>query len=151
MADETQAELGYGVRLQVEGVTPGQYADVLSQLTEIDPPELKADAVEATHHKSPNKHRERIAGMLDTGEIQFTGFFASGNEGAVDMRGKIGKRMNWRLVYPLPEGGDEGDQETWTMRGILTSFKPNTPLEGVMTYTATLTPAGQSTFGTLGA
>lgn len=150
--DETNAQIGFGTRLQL-GTTAvlatAVFADILSQVTEVDPPELKADTVDATHMKSPGRHRERIAGLKDTDTLSFVGHFFSGDEGAEDVRELIGVKRIWRIIYPVPEGGAEGDQEVWAIPAILTSFKPSTPMEDKMTYAATLTPAGAPTFATL--
>jgi predicted secreted protein len=152
MADETNAQIGYGVRLQLGTtalVATATFADILSQLAEVDPPELKADTVEATHMKSPGKHRERIASLKDTDTLSFVGHFSSGDEGAEDVREVLGVKRLWRIIYPLPEGGTAGDEEVWTVPAILTSFKPSTPIDDKMTYGATLTVAGAPIFATL--
>lgn len=148
--NESEGELGFGVRLYVNTGVAGAFEELLSQLRDTEPPELKAETFDRTHHKSPGKHRERGAGLLDTGEMNFVGLFKSGDEGAADVRGVIGKHQRWRMVYPAPEGGTADDAEYIEFPGILTSFKPVTPLDDGMTYNATVTPAGAPTHGTVG-
>ena len=153
MADEIQTEgqIGFGTFLQLgNGNDPELFADVLSELKEVDPPEEKADAVEATHMKSPGRHRERIGGLRDTGEFAVTGGFVGNDAGVAAIRATIGTRRNWRIVYPAAEGEVDDEREAMRIPAILTSFKRATPMEDQMTYVATFTPAGQPTLETAG-
>lgn len=146
---EAEAQIGYGMELHVgNGADPEVFTELLGDMTEFDPPELQADAVESTHMKSPGKHRERIAGMLDTGEFVYTGHFVGG-ETAVP-RALVGTKKNLAIIYPLAEGQNDVDREVWVIPTVITGFKPGTPMDDRMTYTLTGTPGGKPVIITKG-
>ena len=67
----TNADIAYLGAFGIEGVTPGTYVDA-AEVVSITTPEWTRDRVEATHLKSPDRHKEYVPALFDTGAVNLT-------------------------------------------------------------------------------
>lgn len=147
LEDQTEADIGFGTTLWMhDGLTPGAYVEVMVELRDINPPAISAGVVEATHHKSPGRFRQRISGLRDTAEVQVVGHVVRNDTAIKALRDKVGARgySGFQIrIPPTTEGGADG--ETHEFNALATGFEQTSPLEDVMLWTLTLTPSGPVT------
>ena len=129
----TNAAIGYQMTF---GIWNGTSFVNVAEVTNVTPPQYSRDAIEATHHGSPFAYREFIAGMMSAGEstveINYT-------PSAVDpiltsMRAGLGR---YRITV--------NNGMTFTFDGIITSYSPETPLDGKMAAAITIQVSGRPT------
>ena len=61
----TSARIGYGMQFKIgNGASPEVFTEV-AECTNITPPGFARDAIDASHHQSPEAYREFIAGLKD--------------------------------------------------------------------------------------
>lgn len=68
---ETQARTGYEVDFAF-AIPPATQMEVVGEVTNITPPGVTRDAIDATHLGSPEGYKEFIAGMKEGGEASLT-------------------------------------------------------------------------------
>jgi len=99
--------IGHGTLLQAgDGGAPESFTTI-ARLTEIGEVDVSADDVEITTHDSVNAIREYIRGLVDPGEITFTGVWiadASQQDVFDDVFGGLGANGNFRIVLPASMG-----------------------------------------------
>jgi hypothetical protein len=131
----TQAVIGYGTQVQRGNADgPPETFTNLTEVTAAQPPQDEADEHEVSHFESPNRRKEYIQGMIDSGEATATvnyvpDVYAIQQQLVEDFEaGTIG---TWRFVLP-------GGMETITFTGFIKSFKrnlgPNDPLTADITW-----------------
>jgi len=144
MAD-SQAQLGYGSVFQIQNEnSPNDYTD-LAEVTSITPPSSSLDQIDVTHMQSPNRRREFISGLNDSGECSLDINFVPGN--ATDLRLfellnlpiGVSRRRNLRISYP--------NGRTWSFQGELTAYEPSVPVDDKMSATVTFKVTGDITAG----
>lgn len=142
--DNTEADIGFGTSLWMgNGAEPPVFTEVAAEITDIAPPGISADVVEATHHKSPGRFKERIAALRDSKAVNITFNYVRGSTAIASLRAKVGAkaRTQWQVrIPPTEEGGADG--ETHQFLAYATDFTPTTPLAEVMSGALTLTPSG---------
>jgi hypothetical protein len=70
---EGEAKLGYGAQLLVgQGGEPENFAAV-ADLSEITPGDMTTEVHDKSHLRSPEAHREKLAGLRDSGAFGLTG------------------------------------------------------------------------------
>lgn len=145
---ETEADIGFGTALWMgDGVTPTEgFTEVMVELIDINPPAISAGTTEATHHKSPSRHRERIKTLLDTGEVVIQGHLVRNDTAIASLRAKVASKAKttWQIRIPESEV-DAEDGEIHAFRALAIGFEMATPLEDRMTWTLTLQPSGPVT------
>lgn len=130
---ETAAMIGYGSKFQLgNGATPTETFADLAEVSNITPPSVAADVVDATHMQSPNRTREFIDGLIDPGECSFEMNFIPGSaaDDAIQAWKLAGGRKTCRIVFP--------NDVTWTFSGILQGYEPAVPTDDKMTATVTI-------------
>lgn len=138
MADESEATLGYGIAVLMDGVE-------IAELTDVNGPGFKRDAVEVTHHKSPGRWREFIKGLKDGGEVTLSMNFLpahtsqNATTGILSDFGDDTIVRTWSVIFP-----DE-DETTWAFPGIVTSSDFGAPTDDKLTCDATIKVSGQPT------
>lgn len=80
MADVTntyyagEAKIGYGAQLLVgQGETPTETFVAIADLNEITPGDMTTEVHDKTHLRSPEAHREKLAGLRDSGAFGVSG------------------------------------------------------------------------------
>lgn len=142
---ESQAQLGYGSRVEIESDdSPGQYAE-LAEVTNITPPSMVVDQIDVTHMQSPNRRREFISGMIDGGELSFDMNFIPGSTSddrlfeLLNLPVSESRRRNLRLSFP--------NGLTWSFAGELTGYEPTVPTDDKMSATVTFKVTGDLAVG----
>jgi hypothetical protein len=123
----TQAIIGWGTQVQrgngdgdpTTGV--GETFENITEVTAGQPPQDTADEIEVTHFESPNRRKEFIQGMIDSGEATITVNYQPGvhekhNELVEDF--EAGSLKWWRFVLP-------GNIETITFKAYISGFVRN--------------------------
>lgn len=126
----TEAEIGYGAKYHIGGVEIAEVFDIV-------PGELVADQVDATHYQSPSRRREKIGGLIDTGEATFQINWLPGSSTDVLLRGYLasGDRVTHMITFPP-------DDVTVSFTGAVTGYTKAIPIDDRMTATITVTISG---------
>lgn len=141
----SNALLGYGSTFQIiSDSSPDLYVD-LAEVKSITPPSADVDQVEVTHMQSPDRYREFISGLIDSGEASFEMNFIPGSTSddrifeLLNLPVGVSRRRSCRISYP--------NGVTWTFNAEITGYEPNIPFDDVMTATVTLKVTGGVTAG----
>lgn len=134
----TQAKIGYGVLFKIgNGATPEVFTTV-AEVTNITPPGMSRDSVDASHEQSPNAWREFIPGMKDGGEVSFDINFVPGGSTTLLLLAEMDAAPgNKQIVWPTGE--------IMSFVSFETGFEPDTPIDDKMVATVTYKVSGQPT------
>lgn len=140
----TAAIGAFGIQLQIGNGGGPEVFTTIAELRDIDGPDMSMDTIDVSNQSSPGAWREKIAGLLDAGDITFDIAFvptnATHNFSAGLLRDMTNRtRRNFRLVFP------NAGATTWTIPAYVTGFSPSGPVEDALTASITLTVAGQPT------
>ena len=138
------ATAGFGALLKIGDGGGTEAFTTIAEVSNISGPNLKLDTTEVTSHSSSGAWRERIATLLDGGDVTFDIFFSpvgathSQTSGLLkDMKNRT--KRNFKLVFP-----NTGATE-WIFPAYVGSFQPGMPVDGALTASLTLTIAGAPT------
>lgn len=149
----TDARIGWGGELHLS--TDDDVANLveLVEITSVGFPQDEADEHEVTHLKSPNRRKEFIQGLIDGGEIPFSGNYVPGSATDVLLTGAkaTGTHRKCRIVVPDDSGTGTADWN-FTFTVFVKTYRPdnmepNSPItmSGTMRVTGGLTQgAGES-------
>lgn len=125
---------GYGAQLMVgDGATPENF-EAIAALTTITPGEMSTEDIDRTHLRSPDAHKEHMAGMRDSGAFECEGIWlpneqsqsnAGGGSGAFASGGVISMwrdRLNRNFKIVLFADGSPSIE--WPFRGYISQFQP---------------------------
>jgi len=137
----TEARIGHGGIFEMHN---GAQFQVIGEVTNISPPKLARDAVEATHTESPEGWREFIAGLKDAGEVSVElNFVASGPSDDL-IRAQFDTAVASQLRITMPSSSSP--TESLTCNAILTGYEPSMPIDDRMTATVTFKITGKVTY-----
>lgn len=137
----TEAKTGWDAEFHL-----GNASNVLTELDEVVSFTLPNGAVEmldATHLKSPNRHREKIAGLIDDGDISVTFNYVPGAATDVLIRAAKADGVLRDFMAVVPRA-----TANWqvTGTGVVTGWDRGEIVgDGVMRGTMTLTVSGDQT------
>lgn len=129
----TQAVLGHGTQLQRGGLLEADPYTNYMEVISFDPPDEQADDIEVSHFESPNKQKEYIRGMIDSGEASMSvnwnpTVYASHDSIRSD---KADGLLRWyKIILP-------GGMETITFRAYVKGLKRNADPNGAVTADVT--------------
>lgn len=139
----TNAAIGYGTSYEIWDaslVTPAfvQVAEVFN----VTPGEATADRIDATHYKSPDRRREYIGGLIDSGEASIELNWEPGSDTDVLLRDLFtsGATVEHRITFP--------NNVTLTYDASIIGFSKALPLDDRMTATISVAVSGAETWGT---
>lgn len=134
----TDARIGYGTTLEI--FHGGVFVEV-AEVTNITPGEATTDRVEATHMKSPDRRREYITGLIDSGEATFDINWIPGSATDLLLRDLFtsGDVVNHRITW--------SNGVSLTYEASLIGFSKATPIDDRMTATITVAVSGAETWG----
>lgn len=133
----TEARIGWGAELQVGTSSSAASLVELGEVRSFGVPKEEADEHEVTHFKSPDRHKEYISGLIESGEITATLNYVPG--GATDLlladARDTGTTRAVRFIIP-----DQTGTAAWqiTTSGFVKHYSPN-DVEPNSPITATLT------------
>lgn len=142
---ETNATAGFGTLLKVgDGATPTEGFTTLAEVKDITGPTLAHDTEEVTHHQSPGRFKEKIATLIDGGEVSFALNYLPQNPTQSVSAGLLKDMIdhtvrNIKIVLP-----DAGSTE-WILPCIVTAWEPEMPVGSSFDASVTLEVAGQPT------
>lgn len=135
----TEARIGYGTLFKTgNGASPEAFT-TLAEVTNITPPNMSRDSVDATHELSPNAWREFIAGLKDGGEVSLELNFVPGGASAAALMDELNLEpedapKNRQIVFK--------DGSIMTFRAFLTAFEPEAPIDDKMAASVTFKVTG---------
>lgn len=132
----TNARIGYGTLFQLLTSTGPDVWTTIGEQTNITPPSIAADAVDATHSESPSGRREFIPGLVDEGEVSFDINYEPGAAAFATLLSKLRQVVTARLVFP--------NSSKWQFSGILTAVAPEAPIDAKMSASVTFKLTGES-------
>lgn len=144
----TEARIGWGGRLYLSTDETETNLTELTEVRDVNFPQIEVDEHEVTTLQSPDKFKEYIGGMKDGGE--FTATFNYVPQGATDLllTGALSERRAMRIVIPDDSGTGTADAN-WTFPVLVKRWAPDgmTP-NAPITATASLRVAGAIEQGT---
>jgi len=126
----TAAKTGFGLTFGIgNGVDGGSVSYVtVGEITNVTPPGISREAIDATHLASPDRFREYIAGMLDTDPATVSFNYVPSASDAL-YTAALAEKGDFEITFP---GGVK-----MQFSGIVTSWKPGdgstTTMVGEMT------------------
>lgn len=140
----TNAKIGHGTLFAIlsDSVSPADYVTV-AEVTNITPPNLARDAVDATHTASSEGWREFIPGLKDAGEVTFEmNFVPSGASTDLVLEAfNADDPVSCKITFP------DTPPTEWTFSAICTGFEPEAPVDDKMVASVTLKLTGKPTLG----
>lgn len=138
------ADIGWGSEFQRgDGADPEVFAH-LGEVVDVVIPKRSADAIDATHSKSPGAYREFIKGLFQVEEFSAELHYNPGSDSAGDLltdfkaTGAAAVR-NYRAVAP------SGDYVEFA--AMVIGYEAGTPTADKMVLTVTFRPTGAATEG----
>lgn len=138
----TQAKIGHGTTFAIQTGSPLDY-ETIAEVTNITPPNLARDAVDATHTASEEGWREFIPGLKDAGEVSIELNFVPGSD-STDLLMEAfnaAEPVTCKITFP------DSPATEWTFAAIMTGFETEAPVDDKMTATATFKLTGKPTLG----
>lgn len=129
---------GYGAQWLIsDGSSPGNFQAVAAVVS-ITPGDMKTEVIDRTHLRSPDAHREKMAGIRDSGPFTMNVIWlpldesqsnAGGGSGAFDDGGIVALWRNrterdMQIILNNVPAGSPDEQLVWPFRGIITKFQP---------------------------
>lgn len=134
----TVAKIGHGSTFSLDDglgvMTP------LAEILGVALPDDVAETVEATHMGSPNKRREYIGGMIDSGEGEVGMNYDGGSATDVLIRGAFGQLRDYEVTVPATGG-------SWKVSGecIIIGYGRDIPIDDRMVSTVRVKFSGEAT------
>ncbi|WP_262048658.1 phage tail tube protein [Bradyrhizobium sp. Bra78] len=138
----TEATVGIGVLFKTgDGAVPEVFTTGV-EITNITPPSMSRDSVDATHELSPNSWREFIPGLKDGGEVSVDMNFVPGNAEAAALMAEFALDgaaaiKNRRIEFP--------DGSYFAFAAFLTGYEPDAPIDDKLAASATFKVTGEPT------
>lgn len=134
----TNARSGFGTLFQRgDGASPTELFTTVAEVTSISGPRENLEFVDATHMESPNAYREKIATLLNSGQVtigqQWLAGDTSQNNLRLDMRNRV--KRNFRILPP-------GSGKKITFSGLVVDIGREFPLDNKMTADVTIEVTG---------
>lgn len=125
------------------GSTLTRAGNPIAEITSITVPERPADWIDLTNHGSSGGVREGVPGLIEAGEVTLEGNFYGGDTlGQIAMEADRKSRTLRAYILTFPAAA----AATFSFNGYVTAFKPSdAPIDGKMTFTATIHITGDST------
>ena len=137
----TAAKIGYGTTYEIwdAGSSPPAFVEI-SEVFSVTPGAPAADRIDATHFQSPNRRREYIPGLIDSGEASFEINWVPGNASDLLIRDLMdsGETVEHRITFP---GGARV-----TFDASIIGYEKEIPVDDRMTATITVAVSGAETW-----
>lgn len=140
MMAETNATAGFGTLLKV-GDGSGNYT-VLAEVKDITGPGFTHETEEVTHHQSPGRFKEKIATLIDGGEVTFNMNYIMQNATQSISAGLAKDLIDHTLRNIKIIFSDAGSTE-WILPCFVTGWEPRMPVGSVFDCSVTLEVARQ--------
>lgn len=126
----TLAKIGWGATVSMGDTALA--LTLLAEVTGIAVPDEQVDMVEATHFQSTNRHREYIAGLIESGEGEFELNYVPGS--ATDVLIAAAKNSGVAKFYKISLPTTAG---TWEITGqfLVVGYSRSVPIDDRMSCT----------------
>lgn len=126
---------GYGAQLMVgDGASPTEGFEAVATLTTITPGEMSTEDIDRTHLRSPDAHKEHMAGMRDSGAFECEGIWLPNEQSQSNAGGGSGSFTNGGLIsmwrdrqnrnFKIVLFADGSPSIEWPFRGYVSQFQP---------------------------
>lgn len=130
----TAAMIGLGITLEMQDlITPNDWF-FIAEVFNLNPPSQVDDVVEATHYQSPNRRREYIPGLVESGEVSFDMNYVPGSDSDVLINAAQGVEKRLRITFP--------NGVSQVFNGVRQGYEKNAPIDDRMTATVTFRVTG---------
>ncbi len=140
----TLADIGFGTLFQSGAGNSPETFTTFAEVTNITPPNISRDSIDASHEQSPDAWREFIAGLKDGGEVTIEFNFLPGQSSTTTMLAEFDlagpSATKTRRIQFYRSGVVIAN---WEFEGFLTGFEPEAPLDDKMTASATFKVSGK--------
>ncbi len=114
------------------------FADI-ANVQDITGPSISTDMLDASTHDSPSAFKEKVAGMVDVGDVTFPIVFDPAATTHIAMRQDLVARKQLRsfqLAF------NPAAPVTWEFEGAVQTYTPAAPVQGLLTANVGLTISG---------
>lgn len=138
------AKIGYGATLAYgDAASPEVFTNVVG-LTSLGGMSFTVDAVDATDMLSPDAVREKIAGLIEVGDLPYEGELLHNEVTQFEVSGLLAKLFdrttrNWRLTINVTPSF------RWNFRGFVSNWEGDVPMDDKMTLSGSITVSGKPT------
>jgi hypothetical protein len=133
----SQAQLGYGTVLEIALASAPTVFTYIAETTSHNPPSFTDATVEVTHMQSPNRSREYIAGLTDTGESTHEMNFVPGSATDAFLLASRGLALIARLTFT--------NGKSMVYNCVRSGYERGIVIDDRMTATLTLKVSGDPT------
>lgn len=137
----TEAEVAFGVILKKGGAAiDDAYSDWGLEVTNVTVPGFTREAIDATHHQSPNGWGEVImSGVKKQKPFTVEFNWVPSDTGVVKTAMEAASMVHWKIEIP--------DGSSVIFKAGITDFSPgDSPVDGKLTASAEFTPSGEPTW-----
>ena len=116
----------------------------IGELTSIGGIELTAEVIDMTSHQSTSRYREFIQGVIDAGEVAFTGVAVPGDTGQAQVYTHFAAGTAAELTITFP------DTSNWVFQAVPTRFKSveSAELDGKLEFSGAFKVTGVPSWST---
>lgn len=138
----TNARIGYGTTYEI--FYSGGYVAV-GEVFDAVPGTPTTDRVDATHYQSPGKRREKISGLIDSGDGSFQINWVPGDATDLMLRALLasGANVNHKITFP--------NGVTLVYAAAITGYDKGIPIDDRMVGSITVSVSGDETWGSASA
>ena len=133
--------IGLGVALRRgDGGGPEVFTKI-AQLTAVNWGGRALDPVDSTTMDVTDGYRTFIGGLLNGGQLSIEGVYDEADAGHAGLQSDMDAKTvrNFELALPAPVS------KTFTIAALITSLDKNAPLDGLVTFSATMQVSGKPT------
>lgn len=136
----SDAILGYGITYEISTTTGGSIYTALGEVSDIELPSDEVEEVDVTHYGSPDRTREFIAGLINTGEASFTINWIPSSATDILLRALriSGETRNHKITFP--------NGATVTYPAFIKGYAPSAPIDDKLSAQFTVKKAGAETW-----
>lgn len=137
----SKAFAGQGAELQLgDGGSPEAFSTI-AEVTKVQRSGSKMDLVDVTNMDSIGAYREKLATLLDGGEISFDANYVPSDATQVSLQSQFDNRTlsNWKIVLP-------GARGTWSFKAYSISADFDLSVDKASTFTGKLAITGKPSF-----
>lgn len=140
----SNAYSSFGTLLKIGDGGGTEVFTTVAEVKDISGPKLAMDTTEVTNMSSPNAFKEKIASLLDAGDVTFDVNFIPENATQGFSTGLLRdmlarNKRNFKLVFT------NLGNTTWAFNALVTGFQPTASVAGALTASITLTITGSPT------
>jgi len=97
----TEGTAAFGITVHYATTSGGAAVQTFTDITDVTPVGESVDAIEMTHHTSPNGYTEFIPGIKNAEGFEFKGNLVHGaSENRAYLRAVLGLRKFWTITFP---------------------------------------------------